>query len=115
MGMSSFTRLLGPTALTTTLTTNLYNPAAGVYAVIKAIHVCNKTAGIVNFTLYLGLTGGTLAGTEEWFQYPVPADGVYDWYGMLEMGASDFLTGGASANTSLNLTLQGEQYLLPAT
>ena len=115
MSIPAFKRLAGPLALTNTLTTNLYNPASGLFAILRAVHVVNKTAGAVTFTIYLGATGGTAAGTEEWFQKSVAANDVYDWYGMMELGNSAFLVGGASANASLTLTLSGEEYVVAPT
>jgi hypothetical protein len=116
MSTPSYKRLGStPVALTTTLTTNIYNPASGLFAILRALHVVNKTGGAVNFTLYLGLSGGTLAGTELWFQQSVPADSVYDWYGIMEMGSSDYLVGGAGTGTSLTATLMGEEYVQPPT
>jgi hypothetical protein len=106
-------RTFGPLALTNTLTTNVYNnTSALIYDVIKHIHVVNKTAGAVTFNLYVGATGGTAAGTEIFFQQNVPADSVYDWYGNLRLNSTDFLTGGASAGTSLTITGEGEQFVV---
>lgn len=109
----------GPVALTNTLTTNIFNPptlSGGVnpppsstasYYVIRHIRIVNKTAGAVTFSLWLGATGGNVAGTEVvGTALSVGANSSYDWYGMLRMDTADFLVGGASANTSL--TIQGE-------
>jgi hypothetical protein len=113
MSIPSFKRLAGPVALTNTLTTNLYNPATGLFAILRAVHVVNKTASPHNFSIWLGATGGNAAGTEEWNAQNVPANSVYDWYGMMELGASAFLVGGADANTALTITLSGEEYVIP--
>jgi hypothetical protein len=104
-----------PAALSTTLTTNIYNPASGVFGIIRALHVANKTASAATFSIWLGLTGGTLAGTELWNAVSVPANSVYDWYGLVELGNLDFLTGGAGTSAALTLTLMGEEYLTPPT
>ena len=107
----------GPIALTTTMTTNLLNPAtatggvnggaASQYIILKHIRIVNKTAGGVTFSLYLGLTGANTAGTEFMgTATSVAANSYVDWYGYLRLTAADFLVGGASANTSL--TIQGE-------
>lgn len=107
----------GPTALTSTLTTNILNPptaAGGVgagssaqYIILRHIRIVNKTAGAVTFTLYLGATGANVAGTEViGTALSVAANAAYDWYGQLRLDAADFLVGGASALTSL--TIQGE-------
>lgn len=107
----------GPVALTSTLTTNILNPptasggtnagSSSQYIILRHIRIVNKTAGAVTFTLYLGATGANTAGTEViGTALSVAANSAYDWYGALRLDASDFLVGGASANTSL--TIQGE-------
>lgn len=109
----------GPVALTSTLTTNILNPAAAgsgtgytptaTYFVLRHVRIVNKTAGAVTFSLYLGATGGNVAGTEViGTAYNVAANSAFDWYGMLRMDAADFLVGGASANTSLTFEAEGE-------
>jgi hypothetical protein len=96
-------------ALTAVLTTNVYNQASAVvFSVLRHMHIVNKTAGAVTFTLYLGATGANAAGTELFVAYSVAANSTYDWYGALRMDSTDFLVGGASAGTSLTLTLEGE-------
>lgn len=116
-GYSNRAFRFGPVALTTTLTTNILNPAAAgsgtgytpsaSYIVLRHIRIVNKTAGAITFTLYLGATGANTAGTEViGTALSVAANSAYDWYGALRMDAADFLVGGASANTSL--TIQGE-------
>lgn len=114
MSTPSYKRLGStPAAMSSVLTSNIYNPTSGIFAIVRALHVANKTAGAVNFTLYLGTSGATTAGTELWFQQSVPADSVYDWFGLMQMGSSDFLVGGASAGTSLTVTIMGEEYVVP--
>ena len=107
----------GPVALTNTLTTNILSPpsfsggtpatGSGMYLEIQHISVVNKTAGLVTFSLWLGGTGGNVAGTEVIAQgTPVPANGSFDWYGSLILNPAQYLVGGASAATSL--TIMGE-------
>lgn len=74
---------------------------------LRHIRVVNKTAGAVSFSLYIGATGGSAAGTEFFGKdLSVPANSYVDWYGVLPLDNADFLTGVASAATSL--TIQGE-------
>ena len=115
MSISSAKRLGSTPVALTTAAANVYNPASGVFGVIKSIHVVNKTGGAVTFSLWLGPTGATGAGTEEWNGQSVPANSTFDWFGNLQLGSSDFLVGLASANTSLSITLMGEEYLQPPT
>jgi len=109
----------GPIALTNTLTTNLLNPAAasggvnggssGQYIILKHIRVVNKTAGAVTCSFWLGATGANAAGTEVIAQgVSIAANSYLDWYGMLRLDTTDFLVGGASANTSLSIEGEGE-------
>ena len=109
----------GPIALTTTLGTNLLNPptaSGGVnagsssqYITIKHLRIVNKTASAVNFSLWLGGTGGNVAGTEVIGQgLSVAANASYDYYGLMRLDAADFLVGGASANTALSIQGEGE-------
>lgn len=111
MGIPALKRLGStPAAMSATLTTNIYNPASGVFGIIRQIHVVNKTGGAVTFSLWVGATGANAAGTELFNAQSVAANSVYDWYGMLKLGNADFLVGGASAGTSLAITLMGEEY-----
>ena len=103
-------RTVGPVALTTTLTTNVYNQGSAlIYDEINHIHVANKTASAATFSLWLGATGGNAAGTELFNGKSVPANDVYDWYGRLKMLSTDFLVGGAGTATALTITIEGKQ------
>lgn len=111
---------MGPVALAAAAA-NIVNPPtltggvglagtnANTYLILRHIRIVNKTAGAVNATLYLGATGGSAAGTEFGFNAtPVPANSYVDWYGMLRLDPADFLTGLASAATSLTFEAEGE-------
>jgi len=111
----------GPVALSNTLTTNIINPnitsLAGpigftmtqIYVLLKHIRVVNKTAGAVTFSLWIGATGGNVAGTEFiGTGLSVAANSAFDWYGLVRLDAADFLVGGASAATSLTIEAEGE-------
>lgn len=113
MANPSIKRIFGPLALTNTLTTNVYNQGSAlIYDVIKHIHIVNKTAGAVTFSLWLGATGANTAGTELFNAHSIPAQGEFDYYCNLKMLSTDFLVGGASAATSLTITAEGEQYVV---
>ena len=103
-------RISGPAYLAAAAA-DIYTPAAAtIYTVIRQIHVANKTAGAVTYTLYIGATGGSAAGTEIAFTKSVAAGGVDDLFFSpgLKMLSTDFLTGLASAATSLTITVIGE-------
>lgn len=112
---------LGPVALTATLTTNIFNPptltggvgvpgtTTNTYYIIRHIRILNKTAGVVTFSLYIGATGGNVAGTEFMgLGSSIPANSAVDWYGYMPLDVADFLVGGASALTSLVLEAEAE-------
>jgi len=111
----------GPVALTTTLTTNIINPAvtsiAGPvgftmtqpYVLIKHIRIVNKTASAATFSLYIGATGANTAGTEFMgIAQSVPANSFVDWYGQVRLDSTDFLVGGAGTATALTFQAEGE-------
>lgn len=106
-------------ALTTTLTTNIWNfnvtSLAGPvgftltqpYVLIRHIRIVNKTGSPATFSLWVGATGGNVAGTEVIGQgLSVPANSAFDWTGLLRMDAADFLVGGSGTATAL--TIEGE-------
>lgn len=102
-------RLVGPVAMSATLTTNVYNQGSALlYTEINHVHVVNKTAGAVTFSLWIGATAANAAGTEFFNGQSVAANSVYDWYGRLRLDAADFLVGGASAGTSLAIIVEGQ-------
>jgi hypothetical protein len=102
--------LLSPTALTNTYTTNIWvPPAVTVDNIVRHIHIANITAGAVTFRMFMGATGANAAGTELWYGYSVAANSAYDWYGLLRLTSTTYLVGGASAATSLTITIMGEK------
>ena len=109
----------GPIALTTTYTTNLLNPPAasggvnagssGCYILIKHISIINKSGSAATFRLFLGATGGNVAGTEVCgYDTEIAVGGKFDYYGSIRLDTTDFLVGGASANAALTLLIEGE-------
>ncbi len=110
---------VGPVALTTSLTTNILNPAAAgagtgytptaSFIILRHIRISNKTATAATFSLWLGATGGNAAGTEFiGTAVSVPANSYIDWYGQARLDAADFLVGGSGTTLSLTLTAEGE-------
>lgn len=98
---------------------NLLNPpiaSGGVnagtsaqYIVLTHIRIVNKTAGAVTFSGYIGATGGSAAGTEFiGTGLSIAANSYHDWHGAVRLDAADFLTGLASAATSLVIAGEGE-------
>lgn len=121
----------GPVALTTTTTTNIFNPPTltggtglhgtntNTFFFLRHLRVVNKTNTACNFALWLGLTAANTAGTEAIAGgvattgalnantgLTVAANSAFDWYGYLPIDVADFLVGGAQ--TASALTIQGE-------
>lgn len=114
---------VGPIALTTTMTTNIFNVGTGAratpptgfaepgfYALITHVHISNKTASAASFSLWKGATGANAAGTEFiGTAISVPANSSLDYYSPgWRFDAADFLVGGAGTTTALTITLVGE-------
>jgi hypothetical protein len=112
---------VGPVALTTTLTTNIFNPptttgGVGVeadvtttFVLLRHIRIVNKTSAAATFSLWLGATGANAAGTEVIGQgFSVGANSAFDWYGMLRITTTDFLVGGSGTATALTFEAEGE-------
>lgn len=112
---------VGPLALTATLTTNILNTGitslAGPvgytqtqpYALLTHIRLVNKSGSAGTASLWLGGTGGNVAGTEFAFNaYPIPANSYVDWYGRVRLESTDFLVGGANAITTITFQAEGE-------
>ena len=108
--MASTLKRIGPTALTTTLTTNVYNNASALlYDIITHLEVANKTASAATFTLYIGATGANAAGTEWFTGVSVPANSVYHWYGRKKLTSTDFVVGGSGTTLALVLQMESDQ------
>lgn len=98
----------GPVAMSATLTTNIYNPPGP--EIVRNIHIVNKTGSPATFSLWLGLTGANTAGTELFIAQAIAANSVFDWpYPLKLAGTADFIVGGASAGTTLTITITTEQ------
>lgn len=116
--------ILGPVALTTTLTTNVFSPptltggtgvppvSTNTYYVIRHIRIVNKTASAATFSLYKDATGGNSAGKEIiGTALSVAANSAYDWYGMLRLSSDEtdkFIVGGAGTTTALTIQAEAE-------
>lgn len=101
-------RIAGPAYLGSSATDIYTPPASTIYTIIRHIHIANVTSGAVTFTLYVGGSGGSTGGTELFKGYSVAANSSFDYYGALKMVSSDFLSGLASAGSSLTIVVEGE-------
>lgn len=94
---------------------DIFNPAANTYSLIRHIHVANTNAAARTVNLYVGLTGGSLNGTELVEGKSIAANDVFDmyWPSGLRLVAADFLSGFSGTDgTSLVITVTGENYAL---
>lgn len=111
----------GPVALTTTLTTNILNPAitsltgpVGFTATqpvirLNRMRVINKTGTAATFSLWKGATAGNAAGTEiGGIGTSVAANNYVDIPGPIYLTSTDFLVGGAGTTTALTIEGSGE-------
>ncbi len=101
-------KISGPAYLSNAVA-NIYTPPAStIYTIIRHIHIANTTGIAVTFSLYVGATGGSAGGTELFKSYNVVANGSFDYYCILKLESTDFLTGVASTVTALTITVEGE-------
>lgn len=100
----------GPVALTTTLTTTIYNPPAAEE--LRLIHVVNKTDNPASFSMWIGATGANAAGTEVFSQQAVAPRSTVDFPYPIKLATTDFLVGGASVATALTVTIITAQVAL---
>lgn len=95
--------------------TNIYTPAAATIAtILRHIHFVNVTTSAQTFSLYIGATGASVAGTEIFKDFTIPAKGTYDLYltpGRL-MLSTDFLVGIAASASSVTINVMGEFYVV---
>lgn len=105
-------RLAGP-AYMSNAAADIYTPAAAtIFAVIRHIHFANVTNAAATFRLFVGATGGSTGGKELFRDYSIPAFGSFDYYCALRMDSTDFLTGLASAASTITITVEGEQFVV---
>lgn len=89
--------------------TGLSGTNVNTYVILRHIRIVNKSNGPVTASLYIGATGAAAAGTEFAFSgYSISANNYVDWYGVVRLDAADFLTGLASAVTSLTFEAEGD-------
>lgn len=116
---------LGPLALTTTLTTNIFSPptltggtnpppeSTNSFYNIRHIRIVNKTSSAATFSLWKDATGGNTAGKEIiGTALSVAANSAFDWYAgsqgirITSSETDKFIVGGSGTATAL--TIQAE-------
>jgi len=105
-------RLAGPAYIANAAANIYVPPSALIFGVVRHIHIANRTGGAVTFSLYVGATGGSAAGTELFGTHSLAANAEFDYYSALKLLSTDFLTGIASAASSLVITVEGEEQVV---
>lgn len=100
-------RLFGPLLVTNAVVTRYTVPAL-TKTIIRQIHVSNPGASI-DLTLSIGADA---AGTRLADGFPVPADGVYDFFGYWVMDAAEILQSLASVTNQITITGFGDEITL---
>ena len=104
---NSATNIITPPTLTGG--TGLAGTNTNTYIILRHIRIVNKTGGAVTFSLYIGATGASAAGTEfVGTAYSVAANSAYDWGGLARLDVGEVLVGLASAAASLTFEAEGE-------
>lgn len=105
----------GPAYLAASATDIYTPPASTIITYIGQIHLANKTSGSVSATVYRGLTGGSAGGTELIPTVTISANSTEDFYFSppIAMPSTRFLSGLASAGSSITITVLGYQNTTP--
>lgn len=95
---------------TTTGGVGMPGSSGNLYFLIKHVRLVNKTGGAITVSFYIGATGGSAAGTEVFgTALSIAANSALDIYpANLRLDVGDFLTGLASAATSITFEAEGE-------
>jgi hypothetical protein len=104
---ASAANILNPPTLTGG--TGVPGTTVNCFYLIRHIRIVNKTSSPATFSLYIGATGGSAGGTEFMGNVTnVPANSYVDWYGVLTLDIADYLSGLASAGSTLVFQAEGE-------
>jgi hypothetical protein len=88
---------------------NIYTPPSDdVYAVLRHFHFVNVTASQATFSMYIGATSGTTAGTEIFKDFPIPAKGTYDYWCYTKLLVNEYVSAIASAASAIVVTVEGD-------
>lgn len=92
---------------------NVFNQSSAlIYTVLTHIHLANVTTTAAWFTLYIGATGGTAAGTELYKQVNIGPNAGFDYFPERKLLSTDFLTGLAQTAASIVWDLEGYQVVV---
>ncbi len=105
-------KIAGPAYLASSVADIYTPPAATIYTIIRHIHIANVTGLAATFTLYVGATAGAVGGTELFKAFSVVANGTFDYTCIMKLTSTEFLTGLASAGSTLTIVVEGEQVIV---
>ncbi len=95
-------RVNGPAILAGAAATR-YTVPAGLRLIVRHIHVSNPSAGSLDITLSIGTDA---AGLRVFDGLPIPADSVYDHYGIYVLEPAEIIQ--AFGGVAMTLTIDGE-------
>ena len=106
-------KLIASPAYIANAAANIYTPPAStIYTVVRHIHIANVTSGAVMFSLYVGATAGSAGGTQLFGGQSITANSAFDYYCVMKLLSTEFLSGVASAANSLVITVEGEMVVV---
>jgi hypothetical protein len=106
-------KLAGPAFFPSTAG-NLYVPsAATIYGEVRHMHFANETT-TTTVSVYVGATGGSTAGTALFKDLSIATASVYDYYCLLKLVSTTFLTGicAAAGDNDVSYTIEGYEYVV---
>jgi hypothetical protein len=102
-------QLAAPAFLAASSTNVIPTPISGSFYVLRLIHLCNDTGSAATATLYFSVTtDGSTAGTELCKGLTIGANSTYDLPLYLPMPNGYYLSGLASAGSTITITVSGE-------
>lgn len=99
-------RMAGPAVLTGAAATK-YTCPANRTARIRHIHVSNPTAGALTLTMSIGVDA---AGTRIFDSLSIPANSIFDHFGVYVLQAAEILQ--AFGGAALVITIDGDEEVL---
>lgn len=96
-------RLAGPSLLTGSAVT-VYTVPASTTTTLRNIHACNETGAAATLTMSIGTDG---AGKRLFMGFPVAANDVLDWSGVIVLAAAEVIQAFSGTASALTLVVSG--------
>lgn len=97
--------MIVPPALVSNAAATKYTVPGATTALVRAIHVSNPTASVVDFTLSIGTDA---AGTRIYDGYPFPADTAKTFWCYHAVAAAEIIQAFAGTNNVITLTIDAD-------